>query len=424
MDFLSDTWAIEGKEYDEFKEQLEKFEKQTIIKEIPMDEFSFLSISDMGVGYMAYPMGTGTVWKKNKTSLSLKMLPVNKDMFIMNGYGDDVVNESFDNGLFTIFSKKKLTMPKISKSINEGEFLPVSAKAISTIANRIKYGGSNFFTDRLIRDMAIASHFDKPIPVSAVLRTDSESGKQKVFAVMSEKYTIIPQKTIISIIDKISKEAEADLGKTVISDWYIDHSVTRINLDFPEKAEEIAETYSMAESMVPGIMIETSDIGDCSLRLRGYFKIGSYTVYTKNEYVQIHSGKFDEAEAVNAATGKIFPEYMSYPKKLVSLMAIDITDDSMSSAMKIKKMTKAYKDVSKKIGLVKEIGKKREKPLMEQLINGINTDISYTAYDVAMTFLTLPKMILSDNKNLIRSIAKITVNTLDAFDEEDDLLIA
>ena len=96
----------------------------------------------------------------------------------------------------------------------------------------------------------------------------------------------------------------------------------------------------------------------------------------------------------------------------------------MSSAMKIKKMTKAYKDVSKKIGLVKEIGKKREKPLMEQLINGINTDISYTAYDVAMTFLTLPKMILSDNKNLIRSIAKITVNTLDAFDEEDDLLIA
>ena len=85
MDFLSDTWAIEGKEYDEFKEQLEKFEKQTSIKEIPMDEFSFLSISDMGVGYMAYPMGTGTVWKKNKTSLSLKMLPVNKDIFIMNG---------------------------------------------------------------------------------------------------------------------------------------------------------------------------------------------------------------------------------------------------------------------------------------------------------------------------------------------------
>ena len=57
MDFLSDTWAIEGKEYDEFKEQLEKFEKQTSIKEIPMDEFSFLSISDMGVGYMAYHEG-------------------------------------------------------------------------------------------------------------------------------------------------------------------------------------------------------------------------------------------------------------------------------------------------------------------------------------------------------------------------------
>lgn len=84
-------------------------------------------------------------------------------------------------------------------------------------------------------------------------------------------------------------------------------------------------------------------------------------------------------------------------------------------------MTSLYRDVSRKIGLVKAIGKKREKSLIDQLIAGINPEIDYTAYDIAQTFLTLSSTIEVENKSVVELISNTVRNVIEYnFDDKDD----
>lgn len=420
MGFLSDNWSKTGKDIDEFKEEIKKLSIQTKIEEVNMDDFNFLNITDTGADLFAFPLNTRNLWRKTKTSFSLKKMPINR--CIINSYYDNTTtDEALTNGLMVCFSDKKLSAAKINDNLHNGFYMPISEKAIGTISNRIRHGGSSFSEPGLIRDLVIASKFSKPISVYVVQRIDPDTNKAKVFAVMSDKYTVIPQETVLDIMNKVSAEASKDLGKTECNNWLIDHSVTRIYLDFPECGSDFAEEYKLPDEMIPGIMIETSDIGDSSLRLKGYFRLGGNLTYVENEFTQIHSGELKMSDVIDVVTDKIFPEYRIYPEKLAKFMTIDITDDSMSKAAKIKKMTFLYRDVSRKIGLVRAIGKKREKALIDQLIAGVNPEINYTAYDVAQMFLTLSSTIEVENKSVVELISNTVRNVMEYnFDSKDD----
>lgn len=91
---------------------------------------------------------------------------------------------------------------KIEELITDGGYVPVSAKAMNTISSRVNYAGAGFFSERLIRDMAISKKFNKPIPVNIVVRSD-EKKSSKVFAVMSQKYAFMNQKKIFDMIEII-----------------------------------------------------------------------------------------------------------------------------------------------------------------------------------------------------------------------------
>lgn len=426
-DFLKDTWEVNGNELDVFKEELKKLELHTHVKIIPMNKIHFLSISDVGTGYIAVPLHASNIWKKTKCSLSLKKHEIEKKVYEEKGYDVPTIEEAFANGLFMAIPDKKPGPSKIKEMILAGNYFPISEKAISTISNRISYAGNGFFSEHLIRDLAIAKKFDRPVPVSVVYRTD-ENGLNKVFAVMSDKYATISQRLIMEILDKVIEEAKRDLGEAECVSWTINHSLTRIYLEFPESANELKEYYGLPESVVPGLMIETSDIGDCSLRIRGYFRIvdNGTIAYMEEEYTQMHIGKIDTDEILNAAKNKIFPKYSVYPEKLAKLMMIDITTDDMNEMQKIKTMSSVYRKVSREIGLVKAIKKSREKVLIQQLIDTINTDINYTAYDVVMTFLSLSVCIETKDRTLVEAISKIAPKVMEYNffpEEEPDLLV-
>ena len=106
-------------------------------------------------------------------------------------------------------------------------------------------------------------------------------------------------------------------------------------------------------------------------------------------------------------------------------MEIDIVDDSMKPAVKKRILSSLYRKISREIGLVKAITKAKEKVLMEQLIDSINTDLSYTAYDIAITFLTLASYVETENKGVIEAIAKTApaVMKFKFVEEEEDLLV-
>lgn len=423
MKFLNDEWNRSGNTMEEFKTEIKDLAANTLIEKINMDNFNFLSIMDTGTELSAFPLNTKNLWRKTKLSLSLKKYPVDK-LSIEAFYDETTAAEAVKNGLMVFFTDKKVTPAKSADMLSKGTYIPVSEKAIGTIANRVKYGGNSFFEPGLIRDLLIANKFSKPITSHAVLRVDPETGKSKVFAVMSDKYTVISQDTILEIIDRVKEEAEKDLGTTECNNWLIDHSVTRVYLDFPECGKDFTEEYKLPDEMIPGVMIETSDIGDSALRLKGYFRLGGNLTYTEKEFTQVHTGELKMADIIKTLTDSIFPEYRIYPEKLAKLIMIDITDASMSKAVRIKKMTSIYRDISRKIGLVKAIGKKREKPLLDQLIAGINPEIDYTAYDIAQTFLTLSNSIVIENKSVIESISSTARRVMDyKFDGEDDEIL-
>lgn len=427
--FLSDLWEINGNDFDSFREELQKFEKRTCLDIVNMADVYFLSVSDLGTGFTAVPLHSDSIWKKTKRSLSLKQFEIDKSVYCEKGYDELAVNEAFSNGLFMAVSEKKLGPAKVKNMISDASYVPVSDKAMSTISNRISHSGYGFFSERLIRDLSIVKKFDKPVPVSVISRIDPDSGLKKVFAVMSKKYTAIPQTVIIDVLDQVVKEAEDDMGKAECAGWTISHSLTRIYIEFPEAAEDISNVYKLPDQMIPGLMLETSDIGDCSLRVKGYFKFPSAgTVsYMENEYSRIHSGEINIEELLKAAKHEIFPRYTQYPEHLAKLMMHDVVDASMAPMLRTKKMASLYRKISKDIGLVKAIGKAREKNLLDQLIMSINPEIIYTAYDVAMTFLTLAKSVETENKGVIEAIAK-TAPAVMKYDfgfeeEEDDLLV-
>jgi hypothetical protein len=422
MDFLNDNWNKSGTTIEDFSEQIKTLSSQTEIKEINMEDFNFLNIMDIGTDLAAFPLTSKSLWRKTKTALSLKKYQIKKET-ISKTYDETTTEETLKNGLMVLFTDKKLSLAKSAELLEKGKYMPVSEKAIGTIANRIRYGGFSFFEPGLVRDLAIANKFSKPITVYAILRTDSISKAQKLFAVMSDKYIVIPQSVILDIVNKVSDEAEKDLGKTECSNWTVDHSVTRIYLDFPDCGEDFAEEYSIPDEIIPGVMIETSDIGESSLRIKGYFRLDHNLTYMENEFSQIHTGELKMEEIMEAITDHIFPEYRVYPEKLAKLMAIDLTDSTMPNAVKIKKMTTTYRDVSRKIGLVKAIGKKREKSLIDQLIVGINPEIDYTAYDVAQTFLTLSSTIEVENKSIVELISNTVRNVLDYDFSDEEILV-
>lgn len=425
--FLNDMWEITGTDIESFKEELENIEKKTVVEEVKMDEVYFLSISDFGTGYTAVPLQADSIWRKTKSSLLLKRYDIDKDTYLHKGYEESTVDEAFINGLFLTASKKRLSQNKIKEMISNGSYIPVSQKAMGTISNRISKRGNGFLSEDLIRDLAIAKKFDKPIPVSVVSRLDPEKNVKKVFAVMSNKYSAIPQKTILEILEKIEEEGETDFGKAECVGWSINHSLTRIYVEFPECGEEFAETYGYPDKIIPGIMIETSDIGDCSLRVRGYYRddVTKMIFYMEDECVQMHVGDIDTEEILKMVKMNIFAKLTWYPEHLAELMQIDIVNDSMRPVEKKRIMSSLYRRISREIGLVKAITKAREKILIEQLIDSINTDIDYTAYDVAITFLTLASYVETENKGVIEAIAKTApaVMNFKFVEEEEDLLV-
>lgn len=425
---LNDTWEINGTDIEEFKRELKKFEKLTKVEEATMDDIYFLSISDMGTEYAAIPLHADSIWKKTKCALALKRFEIKEDVYVEKGYDKEAVSEAFNNGLFLSVSEKKLGPAKIKKMVIDGSYNPVSEKAISTISNRISHSGFGFFSERLIRDLSIAKKFCKPIPISLVSRIDPDTGLKKIFAVMSKKYTTIPQSIIIDILNKIMSEADDELGEAKCVSWNISHSVTRICIEFPNAGEELSEFYELEDVMVPGIMLETSDIGDCSLRIKGYFRMSdSDTIaYMENEYKQIHLGEINIEEILSAAKNEIFPKYTVYPERLAQMMTHDLVSESMNPLLRKKIISTLYRKISKKIGLVKAIGKNMEKALITQLVDAINPEIIYTAYDVAMTFLTLGKCVETDNKSVIEAISKTAPAVMQydfGIDEEDDEIL-
>jgi len=212
----------------------------------------------------------------------------------------------------------------------------------------------------------------KDTPVMVIIVDD------KVRAIMSGKYSVIPANMVV---EKIIEKAQERFAETMFSGGMFTHEITVTTIAFPEVAKKIGETYGI-DGLVPGIKIITSDTGYAGIKIVGFwmankekgFQQAGSEIYLRHE----NTNKLDK---VLEEMPNLFLKYQNMAAKLAELLNVEM-----------KYPIQAIKNACEKL----KLGKKHAKFIAENLPTG---DIS--AYDICMEIFTLPhRLNLSDMSRL------------------------
>lgn len=280
------------------------------------------------------------------------------------------------------------------------------------------------------RDSVIAKQFAEGKKCAMCVK--SIKGVKKIFSLSSDKYAELDQHVLVDIYKNLSESGR--MGTPKCHHWEITHYKTSIFVEFPDEAKKVSCVHGKTETLVPGIWMATSDTSNCSLKIRGTWRKGDSITFFQ-EIKRKHIGEIKVEDVLKEVEETIFSEYTKLPTTLISLMEKDITDPALDLTLK-KDMTKneaaliaTVKGVFKQLGVVKIIGYKRMKALLENICDEFDTSIYYTAYDIAIMMLGLVERISGLNPSLKEDLQKacgrapyIDYDTLDA--EEEIILMA
>lgn len=275
----------------------------------------------------------------------------------------------------------------------QGSYYFISENFVSTFGMRVEMSGNALLDNTLERNIHAAQRLNQDEEMTLIIR--NQEGVDKVYAALSNKYTYVPQSILMEIIDKF--DIKKVLGRIACKRWEMTHACTRILLEFPDKAEELQKTYGLPKNLLPGMILEKSDVGECSITIKGTWRYGEYPI-VEHEIKKKHSGKVDIPEIIEQAQKEIFDKYTVLPERLCELMKVDITDPTWKAlgSRKFRELNKevianVIKHVFKQIELVKAITKKNEKDLYERLYEEFDLDICYTAYDICLAIMSTPE---------------------------------
>ena len=267
----------------------------------------------------------------------------------------------------------------------------VGENFISTFGLRVDMSGESLLDNTLERNVHIAQRLNNNDEMTLIIR--NVEGVDKIYAALSAKYAYIKQSVLMDIIERFDPAKK--LGKIVCNRWEITQTRTRIELEFPEKAKELQATYKLKDTLVPGLILEKSDVGECSVTIKGTWRLGNHPM-VEREIKKKHIGNIDIEQIVKQAKEEIFDKYTILPERLCELMLIDVSDPKarVYGSRKFAEINrdiigKTLKYVFGQIDLVKAISKKNEKKLYEAMCLEFDPSITYTAYDICMAIMNV-----------------------------------
>jgi hypothetical protein len=301
-----------------------------------------------------------------------------------------------------------------------------SLNLMSTM-DRFGLKGSFLSQPDVSRDTIIARQFKKGHECTLVSK--SCLGVSKLFAILSGKYQHVDQTILLNIVDTIGKSG--NMGTPVCREWELTHFMTSLFIEFPEKAKEIADVYGLKDEMIPGIWLATSDTGDCSIKIRGTWRLKN-SIILNDEVSHKHIGNVCVSKIIKDVETTIFDKYTMLPETLCELMLQVITDPSwdltMLGAQELnrKRIENVLRNTFKQLGVVKVIGNKNHKKLLADLISEFDSSLCFTAYDIAIAIMALPEKVtgLKTNKDEFRKICgKAPYVKYEADDEEASIVL-
>ena len=404
MNILNDAYEIVGTDYEKFTEAVKNMAAITKTTKLISGNITGLSVMD------------NEEVSTPDTQAFYILSPENIEGF-MEG-------EKMHYGRVLKSQLGEETLEEMKRTTNlaflvDKEKLIVSDLAMATLSARAGVSGSaTFCRQNLIRNMHLIDGLQHAGSTTTIVYREVD-GIKKAFAVMGSQYRYVPQTIVMDIAEEI--KSDATMGRWETTRWSINHQYTELMGTFPEVAEDFEAVYGIKDK-VPGVIIETSDIGCCSITIKGILKSGASYVITDEIKCQ-HTLNVTPAKVIGRIKTELFDKFRKLPETLMHLIGIPIENDAIEDIIKV---------TFKKCFPKKFISEDRRKRLESMILMDFNPEISYTMYDIADKFLSLSEHIVGLNKVSTDEICKLAgkvpyfLESLDLSkekDEEDFILI-
>ena len=424
--FLLDSFCCTGNEVSGFEAYLNEIEKHTSFVKCESEELSLLSYIPKDEDIKKDQIGFFELDPQNLAS------PTEMDVntycrHIAGSYRKVLEDKILAKGEFESLIKelKKNTRLAIYIKPNDVYF---TSNNIMCSMDRFGMAKNFLKTPCFQRDSIIAKQFSNN--QECTLCVKSIKGVKKIFSIASGRYTPLDQKILLDIIKSLSEAG--GMGEPKCYQWEITHFKSCIYVEFPEKAKEISEMYELKDEFIPGLWLATSDTSNCSLKIRGTWrKKKSITLF--DEISRRHIGDINIPDIIKDVEKKIFSRYTKLPEALCDLMDVDITDSKLDLSVladretNLEAVKNALKNAFKQLGIVKDIGYKRMKSLLEKLYDEIDPSIHYTAYDIAMNIMGLPERVGKINplikEKLQKTCGLAPYVSYTVFSDEEDIIL-
>lgn len=383
--FLLDNFEVSGNKVDDFETLIREIDQRTAHVQRCLRNFIVVSLKkkqgtnlgEMSGWYLdpADPANNGHI----KSCLIPKSTSIDNRM-------DALMDETIQSNPTMLWDKQGNAM------------WFVSAAATNTMAQRIGVTGKSIREHSLERDLFIAKKFNTDVTATLIVKQFHQIGK--VFSMMSEEYVHIPLYTLCIIYKDLAGESK--LGAMECEGWNVTHERAKISFAFKEYAQEISALYGLKRPMIPCIEMTTSDIGESSFILRGYWKTPESAIVYDHTFLRQHRGKVDPDAIEREVQKQIFDKYTELPERLLELATIDITPPGLNlqkardCGKNRKIICSAFHSVFKQLGIVSVIGKKKLMSLERCIdFNLARADMHYTAYDIVMDVFALSQTMQS-----------------------------
>lgn len=163
----------------------------------------------------------------------------------------------------------------------------------------------------------------------------------KVFAVLGKGYTRINQSVLIDMI-----EGMVGVGKPEVKNWTVDQYFTKVQVDFPEIADDFSASYFTKDVITPGVLLRTSDSGKSAIAANACICIGSREAVPvcTDHVAKRHHGRCLADSIVNKVNLEIFRDYKQFPERLEELTKMNTpipVDKGFKAALQAMKLDPA-----------------------------------------------------------------------------------
>lgn len=423
---LTSNYIEQGNDFDKFFSLIEEIDNSTYEVEMHLSDLKLYAMwnSDSDYRELALMSGQGTFSdniakfkktceqqnKANKICFALlfpnecmKHIAIDKQEFVNYGIDEPFMHE-FENASKLMFKLDKHTYF-------------VSPLAFNTLLRRARLGGEAMVSPSIGRAMEIFKTFqwknyDSKDNKKAKLIVRKKDNVELAIAMHSPKYCYVPQKILADIYNEISNgNITAKMGMPNCEKWVVTHEISLCYMNFPDLAEDVAMMYNQRETAIPGVCIATSDSGESSLTIRGYWKLGTGYI-AGSSFKRQHRGEIDTKEFVESSLEQIYSEYTTIPDRLAELLCVDVYD-----------VPKILKKVFKQIGMTVCLGDKRSQLMYDTLCAELSSQ-NNTAYDLALAIVSLQDRIQGVERSTIEKYEKVAYKAIFADYTDTQMTIA